>query len=102
MAPCRTAGWCLDVKSAAAKDIGLLDVALDPQFARNRRIFFTFFEYVDGTDTNTNVARGTLDVAARAVTDVTVIFRAQPTMPSKRLGAKTGGRIAIGPMAICF
>jgi glucose/arabinose dehydrogenase len=84
------------VKSAAAKDIGLLDVALDPNFASNRRIFFTFFEYVDGTDTNTNVARARLDVSARTVTDVTVIFRAQPTMPSKRLGAKTGGRIAIG------
>jgi glucose/arabinose dehydrogenase len=30
------------------------------------------------------------------LTDVTVIFRAQPAMPSKRLGGKTGGRIAIG------
>ena len=84
------------VKSAAAKDIGLLDVALDPGFASNHRIFFTFFDYVDGTDSNTNVARARLDQAKRALTDVTVIFRAQPAMPSKRLGAKTGGRIAIG------
>jgi glucose/arabinose dehydrogenase len=84
------------VKSPAAKDIGLLDVALDPNFATNRRIFFTFFDYVDGTDSNTNVARARLDEAKREVTDVTVIFRAQPAMPSKRLGAKTGGRIAIG------
>lgn len=83
------------VKSPAAKDIGLLDVALDPNFASNRRIFFTFFEFVDGTDSNTNVARARLDEAKRTLTDVTVIFRAQPTMPSKRLGAKTGGRIAI-------
>jgi glucose/arabinose dehydrogenase len=84
------------VKSPAAKDIGLLDVALDPNFASNRRIFFTFFEYVDGTDSNTNVARARLDETTRALTDVAVIFRAQPAMPSKRLGAKTGGRIAIG------
>jgi glucose/arabinose dehydrogenase len=84
------------VKSPAAKDIGLLDVALDPNFASNHRIFFTFFDYVDGTDSNTNVARARLDEAKRELTDVTVIFRAQPTMPSKRLGAKTGGRIAIG------
>jgi glucose/arabinose dehydrogenase len=84
------------VKSPASKDIGLLDVALDPNFASNRRIFFTFFDYVDGTDSNTNVARARLDEAKREVTDVTVIFRAQPAMPSKRLGAKTGGRIAIG------
>jgi glucose/arabinose dehydrogenase len=84
------------VKSPAAKDIGLLDVALDPNFVGNRRIFFTFFDYVDGTNSNTNVARARLDDTTRALTDVTVIFRAQPAMPSKRLGAKTGGRIAIG------
>jgi glucose/arabinose dehydrogenase len=85
------------VASPAAKDIGLLDVALDPNFARNQRIFFTFFEYIDPANTNTNtaVARGRLDVEKRKVTDVKVIFRAEPWMPSKRLGAKTGGRIAI-------
>jgi aldose sugar dehydrogenase len=84
------------VASPAAKDIGLLDVVLDPDFTSNHRIFFTFFDFVDGTDSNTCVARARLDEAKRAVTDVTVIFRAQPVMPSKRLGGKTGGRIAIG------
>jgi glucose/arabinose dehydrogenase len=84
------------VASAAAKDIGLLDVVLDPGFASNHRIFFTFFDFVDGTDSNTYVARARLDEAKRALTDVTVIFRAQPAMPSRRLGGKTGGRIAIG------
>src|ERR1700687_2428414 len=84
------------VASAAAKDIGLLDVVLDPGFASNHRIFFTFFDFVDGTDSNTYVARARLDEAKGALTDVTVIFRAQPAMPSKRLGGKTGGRIAIG------
>jgi aldose sugar dehydrogenase len=85
------------VASAAAKDIGLLDVVLDPGFASNHRIFFSFFDYVDGTDSNTNVARARLDEKTAALTDVTVIFRAQPAMPSKRLGGKTGGRIAFGP-----
>jgi len=83
------------VASPTAKDIGLLDVAIDPNFASNHRIFFTFFEYIDGTNSNTCVARGRLDLAKREVTDVKVIFRAQPAMPSKRLGAKTGGRLAI-------
>ena len=83
------------VAAASAKDIGLLDVALDPSFASNHRIFFTFFDFVDGTDSNTYVARARLDEATDALTDVTVIFRAQPAMPSKRLGGKTGGRIAI-------
>jgi glucose/arabinose dehydrogenase len=84
------------VASPAAKDIGLLDVVIDPGFTSNHRIFFTFFDFVDGTDSNTSVARARLDEAKRALTDVAVIFRAQPTMPSKRLGGKTGGRIAIG------
>src|ERR671912_2141737 len=35
-----------------AKDIGLLDVVLDPNFAKNQRIFFSFFNYIDGTNTN--------------------------------------------------
>jgi glucose/arabinose dehydrogenase len=84
------------VASAAAKDIGLLDVVLDPGFTSNHRIFFTFFDFIDGTDSNTSVARARLDEARGVLTDVAVIFRAQPAMPSKRLGGKTGGRIAIG------
>jgi glucose/arabinose dehydrogenase len=84
------------VASPAAKDIGLLDVVLDPGFISNHRIFFTFYDFIDGTNSNTCVARARLDEAKRALTDVTVIFRAQPAMPSKRLGGKTGGRIAIG------
>jgi len=85
------------VAAPGAKDIGLLDVVLDPAFAKNQRIFFSFFDYIDGTDSNTYVARGRLDEAKLAVTDITVIYRSVPAMPSKRLGAKTGGRIAIGP-----
>ena len=85
------------VASPGAKDIGLLDVVLDPDFARNRRIFFSFFNYVDGTNSNTCIARATLDEKTLSVKDATVIFRGLPVMPSKRLGAKTGGRIVIAP-----
>jgi glucose/arabinose dehydrogenase len=84
------------VLSPAAKDIGVLDVALDRNFAATHRIFFTFFEFIDGTNSNTCVARAILDEAKGTLSDVKVIFRAQPAMPSKRLGAKTGGRIAMG------
>jgi len=83
--------------TAGAKDIGLLDVALDPNFATNQRVFFSFFSYIDGTNSNTCIARARLDEKALKLTDVTVIFRALPVMPSKRLGAKTGGRIVIDP-----
>jgi aldose sugar dehydrogenase len=83
------------VSAPGAKDIGLLDVVLDPNYAANHRIFFSFFDYIDNTDSNTYIARATLDEKKLAVADVTVIYRSTPAMPSKRLGAKTGGRIAI-------
>ena len=81
--------------SPGAKDIGLLDVVLDPNFATNQRIYFSFFNYIDGTNTNTCIAHARLDEKTLSISDVTVIFRALPIMPSKRLGAKTGGRIVI-------
>ena len=97
-----------DVASPDATDIGMLDVALDPQFATNHRIFFTFYDFikgpgfVNGTNSNTWVARARLDEAASALRDVKVIFRSRPAMPSKRLGGKTGGRIAIAPDGSLF
>ena len=84
------------IASPSTRDIGLLDVALSPNFASNHQIFFTFFDFVDGTNSNTSIARARLDESTRTLTDVRVIFRAQPAMPSKRLGGKTGGRIAFG------
>jgi glucose/arabinose dehydrogenase len=91
-----------DLASPAAKDIGLLDVVLDPHFADNHQIFFTFFDYVDGTNSNTYVVRARLDEAKCALSDAKVIFRSQPAMPSKRLGGKTGGRIAVAPDGSLF
>ncbi len=88
--------------SGAATDIGLLDVVLDPHFAVNHQIFFTFYDFIDGTNSNTYVARARLDEAKCAVSDAKVIFRAQPAMPSKRLGGKSGGRIAIAPDGSLF
>ncbi len=84
------------VAGKGAADIGVLDVVLDPGYAANHRIFFSFYDFVDGTNGNTNVARAELDEAKQVLTDITVIFRAQPAIPSKRLGGKTGGRIAFG------
>jgi glucose/arabinose dehydrogenase/mono/diheme cytochrome c family protein len=98
-----------ELASPGAKGIGLLDVVLDPHFAENHRIFFTFFDFVEnantnpgGTDSNTYIARARLDEAKCAINEAKVIFRAQPLMPSKRLGGKTGGRIAIAPDGTLF
>jgi glucose/arabinose dehydrogenase len=83
---------------AAGKDIVLLDVAVDPKFSSNHRIFFTFCDFVREpqlNDTNTYVARARLD--GDKLSDVKVIFRATPQWPAKGLGGKTGGRIVFGP-----
>ena len=44
---------------------GLLDVVLDPAFATNHTIYFTYFEYLDKTVYNTAVARAMQQAAWR-------------------------------------
>lgn len=80
---------------SATGQVGLLDVALDPAFATNQRIFFTYSEAVGDTDTHIVVARAKFDEAANSLSDAIVIFGAQPALP-KRKSANQGGRIAIG------
>jgi glucose/arabinose dehydrogenase len=83
---------------SSAPEFGVLDLALDPHFSANHLIFFTFFDWVDGNNSNTNVARARLDEGAKAVRDVKVIFRGSPAIPSTgnlSAATKTGGRIAI-------
>ncbi len=96
-----------ELASPAAQNIGVLDVVLDPKFTTNHRIFFSFYDFgfydsSAGTNSNTYIARATLDEAKVALSDAKVIFRAQPAIPSKRLGGKTGGRIAIAPDGTLF
>lgn len=57
---------------------GLLDVALDPDFATNRMIFWTFSEPVSGGN-HTAVAKGKLSADEKTIENPTVIFRATPT-----------------------
>ena len=79
----------------------MLDVVLDPKFASNKRIFFSYSESVRTPGSpveNSNIvlARAKLDEAAGALSDVTVIFRAKPSLPRTQ-SANQGGKIAIGP-----
>jgi glucose/arabinose dehydrogenase len=79
----------------ATGQVGLLDVALDPEFASNHRLFFTFSEPVNsGASFHIAVARATLDEKAPSLNDVKVIFRAVPDLSSGR-SANSGGRLAI-------
>jgi len=63
---------------------GLLDVTLDPKFAANRLIYWSYAEPRDGGVNNTAVARGMLvDGAAPRVENVQVIFRQAPSLDSR-------------------
>lgn len=74
---------------SAIGQVGLLDLALDPDFATNHRIFFTYSEAVGDKDSRIVVARA---VFGESLSDVNVIFRAQPELP-KGQSANQGGRI---------
>jgi glucose/arabinose dehydrogenase len=81
-------------------ETGLFDLALDPDFARNHTIFFTFFGFDHGMLGAIQVARATFDEAANALHDVKVIFSANPLTPNDAhsgFGSRSGGRLTIGP-----
>jgi glucose/arabinose dehydrogenase len=77
--------------------LGLLEVVLAPDFAKSRRIYFSFFEVVEkGFWSNTNLAYATLDESGNAVRDVKVIFKGSPAVPLNNSSSKQGGRIVFG------
>lgn len=69
---------------AAVGQGGLLDVVVDPAFASNRRIYFSYAER-DGANANLNgtaVARAELDTANRTLANLVVIYRQSPKVDS--------------------
>jgi len=63
---------------------GLLDVALDPAFAKNNLIYWSFSEPRENNENNTAVARGKFvdDAAAPRLEDVQVIYHQTPSLAS--------------------
>jgi len=61
---------------------GLLDVALDPDFQNNQMIYWSFSEKQSDGKNLMAVAKGKLNEAAGKVENVTVIFRATPSLES--------------------
>ena len=74
---------------------GLLDVVLDPQFATNQLIYWSYAELqADGVTNNTAVARGKfVDGAAPKVENVQVIFHQAPSLNSRQ---HYGSRLVFG------
>ncbi len=71
---------------------GLLDVALDPAFATNRWVYWSYSEPGEAGTNGTAVARGRLD--GDRLADVQVIFRQLPKVASRQ---HFGSRLAFAP-----
>ena len=67
---------------------GLLDVAIDPDFAQNQLVYLSYSEPGDGGTSGTSVARGRL--ADGRLDNVQVIYRQQPKV---RSGGHYGSRL---------
>jgi glucose/arabinose dehydrogenase len=70
---------------------GLLDVALDPDFGRNRLVYLSFAEPGENGTAGTAVARGRLSTAG--LESVEVIYRQQPKYSG---GGHYGSRLVFG------
>ena len=69
----------------------MLDVAPDPDFAKNKTIYWSFSEKQPGTEVNLMaVAKGQLSADETSVQNPTVIFRATPAL---RSNAHYGSRL---------
>jgi aldose sugar dehydrogenase len=79
---------------ATAAQGGLLDVQLDPNYAANKRIFFTFTEPRAGGMSAIAIGRAALDEAAGALKDFTVIYRVKEEVADQQANQQ-GSRIAI-------
>ncbi|WP_416172546.1 PQQ-dependent sugar dehydrogenase [Achromobacter xylosoxidans] len=66
-------------KVAAQGQGGLLDVALSPDFARDRYVYLSYAES-DGSRSGTAVGRGRLSADAGALEDFQVLFRQAPKL----------------------
>jgi glucose/arabinose dehydrogenase len=74
---------------------GLLDVVLDPAFAKNNLIYWSYAEPRENNENNTAVARGKFvdDAAAPRVDDVQVIYHQSPSLASN---LHFGSRLVFG------
>lgn len=71
---------------------GLLGLALDPNFARNRQIFLSFAEAREGSTSATAVFRARLSASGDGLEDGRVIWRQQPAFASSN---HFGSRIVV-------
>ncbi|MGY3054083.1 glucose/arabinose dehydrogenase [Pedobacter sp. UYEF25] len=78
---------------------GLLDVAIDPKFAQNRMIYWTFSEPQDDESVLLAVAKGKLSADETVVEDQKIIYRATPSYKGK---LQYGSRIVFDKIGNLF
>lgn len=78
---------------------GLLDVELDPAYAKNQLVYLSYYEPRDGGNGLAVVRARFLDSAKPALEGAKVIFRMQPTLDSKM---HAGGRLVFTPDGMLF
>ncbi|HEY3814917.1 MAG TPA: PQQ-dependent sugar dehydrogenase [Caulobacteraceae bacterium] len=76
---------------------GLFDVALDPDFAKNHTLYFSYFEPRGDGKAGVTVASAQLN--GNALSNVKTIFAAQPAASGD---ANIGGRIVVAPDGTLF
>lgn len=77
---------------------GLLDVALSPNFATDRTIYWSFSE-PRGNGNATSVAKGVLSADNKSLSQVKVIFQAKPVYNGDK---HFGSRLAFGPDGMLY
>jgi glucose/arabinose dehydrogenase len=77
---------------------GLLDVALSPQFATDRTVYWSFTEPRQGGN-GTSVARGVLSADGTRLEQVRTILRTRPTYDNNM---HYGSRLAFGPDGMLY
>lgn len=78
---------------------GLLDVALGPNFASDRMIYWSFTEPRPGGGNATSVARGVLASDRKSLSNVQVIFQAKPAYKGRM---HFGSRLNFGPDGMLY
>ncbi|MCY7314146.1 MAG: PQQ-dependent sugar dehydrogenase [Rubrivivax sp.] len=86
---------------AVAGQCGLLDVVVDPAFATNQRIFFSFAEPADGGGGGNSTAVASARLVDDKLQEVRTIFSQKPKISSRahcgsRIVFDRGGRLLIG------
>lgn len=78
---------------------GLLDVALDPAFATNRRVYLSFAEPGTNGAAGTAVFRAELNAGSTGLVNGSVIFRVTPKLNTT---GHFGSRLAFGPDGLLY